>query len=150
MRAYVSVDAGQATFQDGVLRFAAIPVITNTGFTPARKLSFHAMAAMLDTNLRDDYTFDTFGERNIADATLSPRQSYTFNAVVRERFGDSEIESLMSGEARRLYVWGTITYDDVFGGSWETRFCFNYVFFRDEKGVVRVNSYIYRQHNSAT
>lgn len=150
MRAYVSVDAGQATYQDGVLRFAAIPVMTNTGFTPARRLSFHAMAAVLDTNLRDDYIFDEFGAKNIADATLSPRQSFTFNAVVRERFADSEVKSIMPGDAKRLYVWGIITYDDVFGGSWETRFCFNYIFYRDEKDVVRVSSYIYRCHNSAT
>ncbi|MGN6383746.1 MAG: hypothetical protein ACTHMK_14175 [Dyella sp.] len=150
MRAYVSVDAGQATFQDGALRFAAIPVITNTGFTPARKLSFHAMAAVLDTNLRDDHRFEEFGSKNVADATLSPRQSYTFNSVIRERFPDNEVRSIMSGEARRLYVWGTITYEDVFGGSWETRFCFNYIFYRDGENVVRVNSYIYRRHNSAT
>lgn len=150
MRAYVSVDAGKATYQDEKLRFAAMPVITNTGFTPARKLSYHAMAAVLDTDLREDYTFDEYGIKNVADATLSPRQSFTINPIVQERYPDSEVEPIMLGEARRLYVWGTITYEDIFDESWETRFCFNYIFFRDGDNEVRVNSYIYKRHNSTT
>lgn len=150
MRAYVSVDGGQATYQDGKLSFAATPVITNTGFTPARNLSYHAMAAVLDTNLRDDHTFEEFGTKNVSDATLSPRQNFTISPVVREKYADGEVEAIMSRAAKRLYVWGTITYEDIFGGSWETRFCFNYIFFRVSENDVRVNSYIYRQHNSAT
>ena len=150
MRAYVSVDAGQATYQDEKLRFAGMPVITNTGFTPARNVSHHVMAAILDTHLREDFVFEYFGLKNISDATLSPRQGFTINSVVRERFPDGEVEALMSGEARRLYVWGVVTYEDIFGGNWETSFCFNYIFFSNGKNGVRVASYIYRQHNSAT
>ncbi|MBD8878956.1 hypothetical protein IHE49_00515 [Rhodanobacter sp. 7MK24] len=150
MRAYVSVDAGQAIYQDERLRFAGVPVITNTGYTPARNVSHHVMAAILDTDLREDFEFEKFGLRNVSDATLSPRQSFTINSPVRERFPDGEVEALMSGEARRLYVWGVVAYEDIFGGKWETNFCFNYTFFRNGKNDVRVASYIYRQHNNAT
>jgi hypothetical protein len=95
MRAYVSIDAGQATYQDEKLRFAGMPVITNTGFTPARNVSHHVMAAILDTHLRDDFVFEKYGLKNISDATLSPRQSFTINSVVRERFPDSEVAGSM-------------------------------------------------------
>jgi hypothetical protein len=150
MRAYVSVDAGKATYQDGQLRFAAMPVITNTGYTPARKLSHHAMAAVLDTNLSEDYVFTEIGIKNVADATLSPRQSFIINPVVQERYPTSDVESIMSGEERRLYVWGTITYEDIFDESWETHFCFNYIFLRASDNQVHVNSYVYKRHNSTT
>lgn len=151
MRAYISVEAGLPLYQDENIRFQGKPVLTNTGFTPARNVSYHAMAAVLDTHLRDDYVFERFGNASGNDTTLSPRQSITINnAIVRERHPDNEVEGIMSGQARRLYVWGVVQYEDIFGGKWETNFCFNYTFFRDGKGDLLWSSFIFNRHNSAT
>lgn len=149
MRAYISVEPGLGTYQDKYLRFASAPIVTNTGFTPARNVSYQVMAAILDTLPCEDHVFETFGTKTTNDAGVAPRQSVTISAVVRERFPDSEVEPIMSGEARRLYVWGIVTYDDIFGGSWETKFCHNFVFFKHDDDV-QVKSYFHNCHNSGT
>jgi hypothetical protein len=55
----------------------------------------------------------------------------------------------MQGNTRRLYTWGKVTYDDVYGGSWETHFCINYWFVKvgDE---VKVFGNFHPEHNNAT
>jgi hypothetical protein len=153
MRAYVSVDVGQQTFfQLHNVRFAATPAISNTGMTPARNVSYHVMASILDANLRDDFVFEEFGAKTENDVTLHPRQTFTVHSAVRERFQDHEVEAIMKGEARRLYVWGIVKYQDIFGDEWETRFCFHYIFSwtKNDKSDVTPLSYIYRRHNSST
>jgi hypothetical protein len=149
MRAYVAVDIGRGTYQDGRLRFAAAPVVNNTGFTPARNVSFRVMADILDTKLPKTFQFPEFAELKINDATLAPRQQFIIHGIVSNRFEDSEVQAIMTGEQRRLYVWGIVTYEDVFGGSWETRFCHNFVFPTGKDGV-QVLGFYHHTHNHAT
>ena len=151
MRAYVAVNTGTAAYQDGNLRFASSPLITNTGFTPARNVRNRVMAAILDTHLPADYKFCDSANMSPHDATLSPRQTFTITGVVSDRYEDAEVELIMRGMAKRLYVWGTVTYDDVFGGSWETHFCHNFNFYRaNEKEEWKVNAFYTSSHNSTT
>lgn len=154
IRAYLAVDIGVPTCQEGQLRFAASPVMTNTGFTPARRVSHRISAAILNTNLPDDFRFEAPPHWNINDAVLSPRQTFVLNSVVRDRYAPEDIEEIMRGEHRRLFVWGTITYEDIFGNGWETNFCHNFFFFkaRDTDGAerIRFNGFFYRSHNNAT
>ena len=81
---------------------------------------------------------------------VAPRQTFIINAVVSDRVPDAEIPAIMAGSTRRLYCWGKITYDDVYGGSWETNFCLNYTFYHGEDQKVGVNGWIYPRHNVGT
>jgi hypothetical protein len=60
----------------------------------------------------------------------------------------------MRGDKKRLFCWGTVTYDDIFGDSWQTNFCHNFIFYKDKDSagieVIKFFAYYYRSHNSAT
>ena len=150
MRAYLAVDIGQAVYQDQNLRFGSSPVLTNTGFTPAKNVSFRVMADVLPIKLPENFQFADFGEKQINDASLAPRQQFVIHGVVKNKFPDDEVQAIMEGNERRLFVWGTVTYDDVFGGSWETNFCHTYTFFKDGDGRMRPNGFYHPKHNSST
>lgn len=149
MRAYIAVNIGKATYQDANNRFASSPEITNTGLSPARNVSYRMAAAILDAHTLKEYVFPEPAQSFQNDATLSARQTFTINAVVGERYSDDEVVEIMNGERKRLFVWGTVTYDDIFDCHWETKFCHNSVFYKigDE---VKINSWYFYGHNSAT
>lgn len=150
MRAYLAVDIGQAIYQDKNLKFESDPILVNTGFTPARNVCYRVMADILPTNLPNNYKFEDYGERIVNDISIAPRQQVILHAVVRNRIPDAEVAGVMEGTVKRLYVWGTITYDDVFGGSWETNFCHSFFFFPGEKEIWRVKGFYYATHNKST
>jgi hypothetical protein len=155
MRAYVQVNIGSATAQRGELKFASIPEIINVGLTPAKKVSYRVMADVLDSNLPANHVFPEPEQIFSNDATLNARQTFKINAIVKNRFDAAEVAEVSKGLQKRLFVWGTITYDDVFEGHWETKFCHNFVFFDSSdpetgKTLHRFNSYYFSGHNSTT
>jgi len=150
MRAYLSIEVGRATYQDATLRFGAAPVVTNNGLTPARNVRWTALAGIVDGRDAATTQFPPIGELPESDMGVAPRQTFIINAVVSDRVPDAEIPAIMAGSTRRLYCWGKITYDDVYGGSWETNFCLNYTFYHGEDQKVGVNGWIYPRHNVGT
>jgi hypothetical protein len=57
---------------------------------------------------------------------LAPQQDFTMGAWVDRRYDDdNEAEAIKRGIGRRLYIWGTVTYDDVFGEQRYTNFAQN-------------------------
>jgi hypothetical protein len=155
MRAYISVDTGAPTCQHGTLNFAGAPIMTNTGLTPARNVSHKIKAAILDLSKDPGtYQFDESAEIRKSDAVLSPRQTFVLNTYIENRVPDEDVPGIMAGATKRLFVWGTVTYDDIYGGSWETNFCHNFVFYKDKapdgSEVIRSLGYYYRSHNGAT
>jgi len=149
MRAYIAVDLGLATYQDERLRFAAQAVLVNTGFTPARNVSSKIRADILPVG-SEIMDLPDAGPLRLADATLAPRQNFVVHGIVDHRYSDEEVTLIMKGEQKRLVIWGDITYDDVFGGKWLTKFCHTFVFYPASDGVIKVNGYFYAKHNSAT
>jgi hypothetical protein len=150
MRAYLSVEIGGATYQDARLRFAAAPVIANNGLTPARNVRFLGLAGIIDGSNIATTQFAPVGELPQSDMGIVPRQSVIINAVVPNRVPDDEVASIMAGATRRLFCWGKVTYDDVYGGSWETNFCLNYAFYTGEDQKVKINGWYYPKNNGAT
>ena len=150
MRAYVAVDLGLATYQDERLRFAAQAVLVNTGFTPARNISSKIRADILPVGGSELIDFPDAGPLRLADATLAPRQNFVVHGVVDHRYSDEEVALIMKGDQKRLVIWGDITYDDVFGGHWLTKFCHTFVFYQASDGEIKVNGYFYAKHNNAT
>jgi len=130
LRAYLAVAIGEALYQErrvrplSDLRFEARPLLINTGRTPAHKIKFKARAAILpvplpaNTNLPEIHDFDQ------SDAMLSANQSANMFAVVDGFCGDDEVDVIKDGSSGKgLYVWGLVTYEDIFGISHHTRFC---------------------------
>ena len=73
------------------------------------------------------------------------------NGVVAHRLPHDEVEAVMRGDGRALYVWGTVDYEDVFGSRWRTHFCQIYNFILDAEGKsVKVQSRYHNLHNNMT
>jgi len=130
LRAYLAVAVGEALYQErrvrplSDLKFEARPLLINTGRTPAHKIKFKARAAILpvplptNTNLPEIHDFDQ------SDAMLSANQSANMFAVVDGFCEDDEVDVIKDGSSGKgLFVWGLVTYEDVFGISHHTRFC---------------------------
>ena len=154
LRAYVAADIGVPTCQDGTLRFASAPIMINTGVTPAKNLSYWITAAILPSDLPDDFKFPNKNEKRINDAALHPKQSFVVAAVVDEFVPEEEVKAVMEGGKRKLYCWGTITYHDIFDALWETEFCHSFTFYWavDPDSVTRIKyrANYHRSHNKAT
>jgi len=149
MRAYLAIQPGGGVYQDEHNSFGSYPVILNTGLSPARNVSHRVAAAILDANTPRDYPFPDPPMVFQNDATLAAHQSFTLTAVVQQRYEADEVAAIMKGDNRRLFVWGIVTYDDVFGGHWETRFCHHFIFYKVGEDV-KVNSWYHSGHNSTT
>jgi hypothetical protein len=61
---------------------------------------------------------------DIGGSILGPQQNANMSAVVDGFRPDNEVQGVKDGIGDRgLYVWGRVTYEDVFGDSHFTRFC---------------------------
>jgi hypothetical protein len=149
MRAYVAVELGTAIYQDEKNRFEAMPMLLNTGYTPARDICFTISAAIIDSGSSADVSFPAGMAIIVNDVSLAPRQPLTFRGIAKNRIPDGDVAAVMAGSEERLHAWGKVTYKDVFGGSWETNFCVNYTF-RKVGSEMRVFGSYFHAHNNAT
>ena len=154
MRAYISTELAGAIYQDERLRFQVDITLTNTGFTPARKVSYSIDADVFGDALPADFAFPSYEDVRANDATLAPRQAFVIRGIVRNRLPDADAEVVMRGDEKRLFCWGTIYYEDIFDNKWRTDFCQSVTFTRwaDDAGKdrVRTNGRLHEKHNSST
>ena len=54
---------------------------------------------------------------------LGAQQTATLTAIVDDFCDDREVEYIKVGQQRGLYVWGIVSYEDVFGETHRTRYC---------------------------
>jgi hypothetical protein len=132
LRAYVTVIVGTAAYQQrnqpgqADVKFMASPTVTNTGFTQARNVRIRKKSAILPVPPPDDFTFPLPPEDpNEPNATVVAHQTYSLNVVVDDFVPDNEVYSIKKGVEKALYVWGQITYNDIFGAEHHTRFAHN-------------------------
>jgi hypothetical protein len=123
MRAYLIVESNGGFYQDATKRFEVKPKLSNSGFTPAIGMTYWALAAILPFPLPSGHVLpiNHSPASNLMD--LGPRQSLELNAVVDTRVPDNEVEDIRNGFSRRVYVWGVVSYADVFGDQHLTEFC---------------------------
>jgi hypothetical protein len=117
MRACVVVNTGNTAYQDGRLKFASSPSLINTGFTPAKNLRYRVTAAILDFPLPPDYQFSDSAKLSQYDLAFEPSAELHYFGIVASRYEEPVVEAIMKGEQKRLFVWGTVAYDDVFAES---------------------------------
>lgn len=135
MRAYVRVVTGSAVHQDRIknLKFQAIPSIINAGLTPAHKVAFKASAAILPIPLPADFTFHLLDNPS-GQSVIGPRQEITISPIVSDFCDDADIEGIKTtASGNGLYVWGILTYEDIFGDSHYTKFCPLYTWLQNGK-----------------
>ena len=150
MRAYVAVDVGDATYQDEKLRFAASVTLRNSGYTPAKNITYTITADILDSELSKDFEFKDYGVKTTNDATLSPRQDFAIRGIVSDRVAEDQVSSIKAGDGKNLYVWGTVSYEDIFSNHWYTNFCYRYAFFANANNEYRVSTNYNPRHNDST
>jgi hypothetical protein len=147
MRAYLGMVVGGAVYQDREknLRFEAKPNVVNSGSTPAHDVRYAATAAILPVPLPPDFDLPPATVRSDAGAMVGPRQESIISAVVSEYVDDSLVSDIKRGNNKGLFIWGFVTYRDVFGEEHRTEFCQHTVWMGD-----RVFVYYVPGRNSAT
>jgi hypothetical protein len=151
MRAYLSVSINTGIYQERErnLKFDVRPVVFNSGHTPAHKLTYWASARILPNPLPDNFDFPV-GEDNLKSGfVLGPHQNIVINAMVQDFVSDDEAQAIKAGIEKRVYVWGIIFYEDVFGESRQTKFCHSIYWIAGPKGELINGNYAAR-HNEAT
>lgn len=129
LRAYLAVVIGPAVFQERRedpkpdLMFEASPLLVNTGQTPAHKISFVVKAAVLPVPLPKEVGLSETGDSGVGETILGVQHSASMGAVVNGFCRDEDVEDVKASNGKALYVWGLVTYEDVFGEKHETRFC---------------------------
>jgi len=125
MRAYLSVRINGGAYQNRAanVRFAVNPMLINTGQTPAYKVGYVAKAAVLPFPLADDFSFSQLDQPRRIFGLLAPQQNMIMSAFVEGTFfSDAEAEEIKRGRGRRVYIWGTVIYEDVIGEQRSTNF----------------------------
>jgi Sec-independent protein translocase protein TatA len=151
MRAYLSVKIGTGVYQDANLRFEVRPILINTEHTPAHNVRYAARADVLPWPLPNDFIFQQLEQPQPSFGVLAPQQDFTMGAWVDRRYDDdNEAEAIKRGIGRRLYIWGTVTYDDVFGEQRYTNFAQNIFWVALPDGSERILGNYVDRHNDAT
>jgi hypothetical protein len=132
----------------------ALIQLRNTGQTPASELFGDARACVLPLKLEDfkyPYNQDT-NEGSVV--FIGAGQPCTIPIQMDEWFTDDEWESIVESTDKRIYVYGTFFYKDVF---WKpaqamnkTNFCFRVDFYRTGPDTVNVAWTSTKDHNDAT
>jgi hypothetical protein len=133
LRAYLTVVIGGATFQaprdedkGGNLKFGCSPLLVNTGRTPARNIIFKARAAIMPIPLPQEINLPDAPDEGVGGSILGPQQNAILQAIVDEFCASKDVDFIKYANPKGgqgLYVWGRVTYKDVFGESHFTRFC---------------------------
>ena len=131
LRAYLTVVIGSGIFQErrdedkgGDLKFESDPLLVNTGRTPARNMIFKARAAIMPIPLPQGISLPDVPDEGVGGSILGPQQSANMFGIVDGFCADKEVDSIKYAKGDKgLYVWGRVTYEDVFGEKHFTQFC---------------------------
>ena len=145
LRAYVGVLINSANYQerDKSTKFAGVPVLSNTGKTPAHAVRYRVNAAILVEPLIPNYVFPP-GQNEIGEYVLGINTPMTMIADVADYCDAGDADDILHGRGNRaLYCWGTVLYKDVFKDDHETTFCHRLFFYPNpdeaDKWLVRGN-----------
>lgn len=123
MRAYLIVSLGGVIKQDPATnyRFEVRMNLQNVGNTPAYKVAHVTRADVLPFPIPTDFQFPTLSEATVS-ASVGPHQGFSVTGIASRIYPDDDVAEIATGTKKRLYVYGTIRYEDVFGASHQTNF----------------------------
>lgn len=96
--------------------------LTNTGRTPAVAVQFSIGDAMVPAASAFGPFYTTPDNPERADGVSLPQQVQFLTTSGDHVFTQPEVDAVKSGVAR-VYIWGLVTYKDVFGREHKTTFC---------------------------
>ena len=126
MRAYITVVIGTGVFQEREkgIKFEGKPSMVNSGHTPAYKVSYVIRAAILPISLPENFDFPPLPRTKMGGSFVGQQQTAYMSGVVDDFIPNEDVEGVKNMSAgRMLYVWGTVTYEDIFGQEHKTEFC---------------------------
>ena len=128
MRAYLTVVVGAGIYQERRvgqtdLKFEGRPNLVNTGATPARKVRIRSNADILPMPPPEDFAYPLPEESTVPDgSSVGAHQTYIMSCAVKDFVPDAEIATIKEGVSKCLYIWGLVTYEDIFGEAHSTKF----------------------------
>jgi hypothetical protein len=133
LRAYVGASTGDSPTISSMYP-PALPSLTvyikNTGQTPAYQVTHLSGAAVGPYPLPKTFDFsNTMQPDDLPEPiTVFPGrlEGIAIEITSNRALSDDEINGLATGKNKRLYFWGTVTYQDAFSASRYTNFCFGY------------------------
>jgi hypothetical protein len=96
--------------------------LENVGSTPANNVRSFARSAILPFPLPDDFKLPAL-DQEAPTNFIGPHQSFLLTGYADQIYSDEEVEELKTGAKKRLYVYGSVTYEDAFGETRHTNFC---------------------------
>ncbi|WP_349434302.1 hypothetical protein [Pararhizobium sp. A13] len=145
MRAYMNTAHAWISFKENNEPVAHVS-IKNFGQTPAMNVKSWIHIWIEKYPLKGSLPFPKEGEVDQSSSVISPGFHYNYHHP-RTRGIDEEIMTEIRAGRAAIYVYGGITYDDVFGGNRKTEFL---KFCTGERGGDDENLKDYRNGNYAT
>jgi hypothetical protein len=130
MRAYLCFNFGAAKFQaqEKAFKFEVQVQLVNAGQTPGYKVGCRTHTDILPFPLPADFAFPLPDIPIGSESTIGHGQQLTITGIVDRFYSEEEVAEIRSG-SKRLYIFGTATYEDVYQVSRYTNFCFNVLWF---------------------
>jgi hypothetical protein len=125
MRAYLSVNYGAVVPQDNSTgwRTEVRLILVNTGHTPAHDVSYQAKAAVLPIPLPVGFEFPIPDFPPSSKSVIGPGQNMLISHAISDLLSEGEIAEYTTGNKTRVYMWGVVTFKDVFGQEQIVKFC---------------------------
>lgn len=95
--------------------------IENSGATPARAVRSDANVCVKEGWLPEDFSYPAFIKILPPSSMIPPRGEFVMYSPILKR--DTY---LVSERRKQLFVWGTITYKDIFGEQHVTQYCWRF------------------------
>ncbi len=143
MRAYLTVTINNGIFQERTrnLKFDVRPTLSNSGNTPAHKITYWANADILPYPLPDDFQLPPAKNKIQSSYVLGPHQNVVLNAIVDDFVPDEDVKNIKLGKERRAYIWGEVSYIDAFGDSHRTKFSHSIYWLGEEEKEMIFGNY---------
>jgi hypothetical protein len=127
LRAYLCVNFGAVAKQNRETGFRFEPrlLLINVGHTPAHNVSFRATSAILPFPLPENFNFSLGDTPSNSSSVIGTNQNVIMSAAIDRLLTDDEIQEINTGGIKRLYIYGSATYEDVYHVKHTTNFCMN-------------------------
>jgi hypothetical protein len=81
------------------------------------------------------YTFTEPPDVPMSQSSIGPHETRLMSAILPHLVPDAEIQDILDGNGKALFVWGVVHYDDVFGRPHFTQFCQRITWLKDRSNI---------------
>lgn len=151
LRAYLIVDAGSAGYDiNGVLHIS--PSLKNVGQTPAHKVRYMADTALLTLEQAKRYDFEVRDAECLSVMTLGGTTPIFMKIDLSPgRTTPEQIRAVLGNSELKLFAFGQVYFEDVFGVEHTTKFCRYAEWSTDAQGAITGHMlWGFNRHNEST